>query len=258
MKPYRAIFLDLFWTTVDLDFSCFPKLKLNKDLQEKEILSDAEILFHEVKKHDPSLDRDAFLQIFFRHRIKIREEWENGTTEEISCIKKFETFLKEFPNLKILEGIDLAQSLTQIHMQCIVKSTFMPKERKTVIAKLHKKHILALISNFDHAPSGHEILQLHGLTPYFHEIIISDEIGKRKPDAKIFQKALDSLRVDPKDTLMVGDTPLADIQGASLLGMETAWIKRQGIVWPSEIPLPDYTLEDITQLPRLPRVDIKD
>ncbi len=56
-------------------------------------------------------------------------------------------------------------------------------------------------------------------------VTISAVEGWRKPDARLFNLALERMGVeDPRTALMVGDNPVADIQGAMKVGMETAWL----------------------------------
>jgi putative hydrolase of the HAD superfamily len=51
--------------------------------------------------------------------------------------------------------------------------------------------------------------------------------GKVKPDPTIFRKALDRLRVEPREAAMVGDHLEDDVEGASALGMRAILIDRE-------------------------------
>ena len=62
---------------------------------------------------------------------------------------------------------------------------------------------------------------------YFKTILVSGELGIRKPDARIFQLACEGLQVQPKDCLMIGDNLSADIEGAKSIGMQTAWMGKE-------------------------------
>jgi putative hydrolase of the HAD superfamily len=46
-------------------------------------------------------------------------------------------------------------------------------------------------------------------------------VGRRKPDAEIFQRALDALDVPAEAALFVGDRLYEDVRGAAELGMTT-------------------------------------
>lgn len=64
---------------------------------------------------------------------------------------------------------------------------------------------------------------------YFKTILISGELGIRKPDARIFQLACERLMISPENCLMVGDKLDADIAGAKSIGMQTAWMSKESV-----------------------------
>ncbi len=71
-----------------------------------------------------------------------------------------------------------------------------------------------------------KILRLR-IEKYFDEIIISDEIGIRKPNPKLFSYALDKVKAKPEETLMVGDRVDKDIEPAKAIKIHTALIHRK-------------------------------
>jgi putative hydrolase of the HAD superfamily len=58
-------------------------------------------------------------------------------------------------------------------------------------------------------------------------IVISDEVGARKPDPAIFHAAAAQLGVALAPIMFVGDHSQADIAGAARAGMQTAWLRRR-------------------------------
>jgi putative hydrolase of the HAD superfamily len=60
-----------------------------------------------------------------------------------------------------------------------------------------------------------------GLSEQFDVIVISEEIGFRKPQPEIFLYALGQLGVDPENAMFVGDRLDSDVQGAAQVGMAT-------------------------------------
>jgi putative hydrolase of the HAD superfamily len=60
-----------------------------------------------------------------------------------------------------------------------------------------------------------------GLTERVDAIVLSSEVGKRKPHPAIFERALGELEVEPDQALFVGDRLRQDIGGASTLRMRT-------------------------------------
>jgi putative hydrolase of the HAD superfamily len=61
------------------------------------------------------------------------------------------------------------------------------------------------------------------LNSYFDTILISDEVGFRKPDNRIFESALNRLHVQPEETLFVGDDLEKDIAGCQNVNMKGIW-----------------------------------
>ena len=62
-----------------------------------------------------------------------------------------------------------------------------------------------------------------GIGPYFATILISEAEEVAKPEPEIFHRALRNLGVGPQETIMVGDNPVADIEGAKSLGIKAIW-----------------------------------
>ncbi len=81
-------------------------------------------------------------------------------------------------------------------------------------------------------------------------VVISKEFGKGKPAPAIFQEALRQLRREPGETVFVGDSPAADIEGARKAGMDTAWLSH-GRKWPPELRPPTHTLTRFADLQKV-------
>ena len=81
---------------------------------------------------------------------------------------------------------------------------------------------LALVSNaFDPGWLLHRDLELMGLAERLDFSVFSSEIGRRKPDPAIFERALEALGVAPENALFVGDRLYEDVRGAAEVGMTT-------------------------------------
>jgi len=102
---------------------------------------------------------------------------------------------------------------------------------------------LGVISNWD--KTAVPLLDLHGLTPLFENIIISSEVGFEKPDTEIFKIALDRASVSVEDCLYVGDNYYDDGIGSRKAGMDFVIINSFGTLGVEEIKdcaiIPDIT-----------------
>jgi HAD superfamily hydrolase (TIGR01509 family) len=63
--------------------------------------------------------------------------------------------------------------------------------------------------------------EAYGLAEHLDVMVLSQELGVRKPEPAIFLAALEQLGVDPADAMFVGDGLLVDVQGAADVGMTT-------------------------------------
>jgi putative hydrolase of the HAD superfamily len=98
---------------------------------------------------------------------------------------------------------------------------------QNVLEHLTTKNIpLAIITNgtkdIQSAATEHVNIQ-----HYFKSILISGEVGVRKPDARIFKLACERLNAKPENCLMVGDKLDADVEGAKAIGMQAAWMSTE-------------------------------
>ena len=81
---------------------------------------------------------------------------------------------------------------------------------------------LGLVSNaFDPGWLLRRDLADQGLADRLDVAVFSSEVGRRKPDPLIFERALAELGVSPERAVFVGDTLAADVAGARTLGMTT-------------------------------------
>jgi len=71
------------------------------------------------------------------------------------------------------------------------------------------------------------IIEGLGIAQYFADYVVSAKIGYEKPRAELFQYAL-SLAGSPDISYMVGDNPVADIQGGKAAGMTTILVHKDG------------------------------
>jgi putative hydrolase of the HAD superfamily len=128
----------------------------------------------------------------------------------------------------------------------------MPGAVETLRAFAERGLRLGIVSNTGRTPGAvlRRILAHHDMLRYFDAVAISysDEVGFRKPDARIFARSLAALGVEPGRALHVGDNPDADVLGAQHVGMRAAHYAVSGCT-PS--PAADLVVHDLADLPRL-------
>lgn len=117
---------------------------------------------------------------------------------------------------------------------------------KTCLSELKANGFsLCLVTNGQTKNQSDKVKQL-GLNSYFQEIIISQDVGVKKPDSRIFEIALERMKCKAKDAYYVGDHPVNDIQGSTLSGFTAIWLAGS-FDWPESIEKP-LSISRLTQL----------
>jgi HAD superfamily hydrolase (TIGR01549 family) len=107
------------------------------------------------------------------------------------------------------------------------RNCYLDPECHTVLNTLRQKQkTLALISNFDHSPNIRAILYKMDLGKYFSTVIVSEQVGIKKPDPGIFLLALRETGLKPEEVVHVGDNMTDDIAGAVSAGITPVLIRR--------------------------------
>lgn len=91
-------------------------------------------------------------------------------------------------------------------------------------------------------------LQRTGMRDYFDVLVISEQVGVAKPDARIFDYALDKMGIhDRSRAMMVGDTPESDILGGINAGLATCWVNTHQRPQPDGI-VPTWEVASLSEL----------
>jgi len=118
---------------------------------------------------------------------------------------------------------------------------------KEMLVELGGRYKLAIISNII-SNASRFVLQKFDLEQYFDYIVLSRDVGIRKPDPEIFNFTLKNLGAKSSTAVHVGDSLEHDVQGAKNVGMKTVWIKGDSETTNIQ---PDFTISKITELPSL-------
>lgn len=78
---------------------------------------------------------------------------------------------------------------------------------------LKEKYTLHIITNGFEEVQNKKMINSK-LFPYFEQIITSESVGVKKPDARVFEHALKVSKAKKENSIMIGDSLEADIHGA--------------------------------------------
>jgi putative hydrolase of the HAD superfamily len=120
-----------------------------------------------------------------------------------------------------------------------------PGVRQTLDTLAGRGLVLGVVSNFE--PWLLDILELEGVRDRFATIAVSGVLGVAKPDPAIFAAALTDAGVEAADTIHVGDSPAADVDGARAAGITPVWLATPGRAAPPDTP----SITSLTELPSL-------
>lgn len=95
---------------------------------------------------------------------------------------------------------------------------------RSMLDTLGAHYRLGLLSNFTHGPAARNILQQLDLERYFQPLIISGELGYRKPHERAFRALREGFNLPgAAGILYVGDDPECDVHGARDAGFQPVW-----------------------------------
>ncbi len=94
-------------------------------------------------------------------------------------------------------------------------------------------------------------LRALGLDGELDPVVVSSEIGARKPDRAVFDHAVLAAGLEPASTWFAGDNLWVDVLGAGRAGLHTVWVNRSGGRRPDGAPAPEVEVTSLMELPAL-------
>ncbi len=246
-REFNAVVLDLYDTLVRWDPAQLPEVEWRGRKFRSTDPFQIEIL---QPRFEYKLNVERWLDAYHSVVGEIMAEREQGETET-TCDERFVRALTRFGMPPGAAMAALARELTQVHMRHVRRITSAPAERVAAVRKIAPHYRLGLLSNFDDSRTGHAVLSDTGVSHLFEAVIISANVGMRKPNPKIFARMLAMLSLPPGEVLFVGDTPQHDIVGAARVGMRTVWISGGKGPWPEGMPAPDFVIAGLDELPAI-------
>jgi FMN phosphatase YigB (HAD superfamily) len=241
--PIRAVIFDLFDTLVDLHYDRIPRERHAG----RPVMPTARSLHAAVAERTP-IDFERFMDVLFAvdHEL-VHPRYARDL--EVSTEERFTAVVERL-------GVDepgLSGRLTAIHMGAIRDHTVVPAHHDDVLAELHGRVRVGLCSNFSDSSTARAILAESRLDRHFDAVVISEDVGFRKPRREIFDATLSQLGVGTDEALHVGDNLHADVQGAAAAGIASVWITRrvngaERRLQEFDGPAPDFVVTDLEEL----------
>ena len=225
---YKHLFFDLDHTIWDFEANC------RQTLQE---------LYHSLGLKERGVpDFDQFFQNYNVHNNKLWERYRNGyiKVDELRWKRMWLTLL----DFKIGDE-PLARRMDVAFLEALPTRTILFPYTVEILRYLTDKgYQLHLITN------GFEKTQLSkiansGIDGFFKEIITSEGSNSLKPHKEIFDYAFSRTGALPAESIILGDSIEADIQGGINAGIDQVYINHLGI---EPAVKPTYTVYSLKEL----------
>lgn len=208
----------------------------------------ANLLSYQGVELAPDTVRDLFWEINKRQRRESLEEH-----PEFDAVKIFAEIIKEHASSYTLS----LPAAKRQYLPLFLAETFRAASRyrlqlypgvRKVLDSLATRYRLAAVSDGQAVWARPELHSV-GLLDVFDPLIISSDLGFRKPDRRIYQTALDKLALRPQEVIFVGNDMYRDIWGPHQIGMKTVFFKsNQGDHSPQNVEA-DYIIYRFEELP---------
>ena len=153
----------------------------------------------------------------------------------------------------LFEKINLSynsEEFSKQYLKRLGEGAFLFEGAEELCRYLHGKYKLGIITN-GMKEVQYSRVENSAIGKYIDKIIVSDDIGISKPNAGIFEYALKKLGTEnKKESIMVGDSLSADIQGGINFGIDTCWVNLQNEYSDGKIK-PKYTVTSLEEIYRI-------
>jgi len=215
--PQRAIFFDCFRTLFEVG-DLAPMMRAEAPHWREAVTA----VLEQAAAQLPDFDAHAFLPVFEEvTRTLRREAVASGRERHVE--ERFALALARFgypPERQRRYAPLLAEAQRR---QLLLHCRPFPGVAE-LLAELARRFRLAVVSNFDDPLAVHQLLERFELARMVSAVVVSADIGWRKPRPEIFRAALERTGLAPQDVVFVGDSWEEDVLGAAALGMATVWI----------------------------------
>lgn len=135
---------------------------------------------------------------------------------------------KEFES--IIQRVVQKKALVKEIIKISIDAQIIPKEHIEIVKKIKKDYKVGLLSN-NVQEWVSRVLKNYKIEKLFDAVIVSSEVGARKPDALIYFEGLKRLSVKPEESVFIADEVSEDLVPATGLGMKTIWLKAKEKGW---------------------------
>lgn len=210
-RKYRHIFFDLDRTLWDFDTNSHEALE--------EIFSEFDLSRLGIP------DFSAFYKVYAEVNALLWEQYRNHEIDRnYLSLNRFLQTNRCFGN----DDETLASEMSQRYILLVSNKTRLFPHAADLLEYLSAKYKLHIITN-GFADVQYRKLERSDTRRFFTEVITSEEAGFHKPSLHIFRIALQKAGAVPYESLMIGDDPEVDLQGAAAVGMDQLFFNPEAV-----------------------------
>ena len=210
MKLYKHVFFDLDRTLWDFDASSIAVFEF---MYEKHNLNSLGI---------PSAQE--FHDVYEPHNLELWKLYrENKITKEALNQARFGYPLSQYG----IVNPELAKKLSEDYVYYSPRTVRIIPHAFEILDYLKPKYHLHLITNGFKEVQDVKLTK-SGFKPYFETLIVSEEVGIKKPDPGIFIYALEKVQATAEESIMIGDEMEVDIDGARAAHIDQIFFNQKG------------------------------
>ncbi len=161
-------------------------------------------------------DADTLIEVYEEINSALWKRMENGTLDKhVMRVLRFRNTLLRFG----VKDEPIAKTMGDEYLERTPRMEGLFPGTLDLLRELRPSYGMHIITN------GFELTQAtklksSGLEGLFDHVITSEGAGAGKPHPRIFDKALKLAKADPVESLMIGDSISADMDGARAAGMD--------------------------------------
>ena len=246
MKQYGAVICDMFDTLVNFLWDRLPLVSF----EGREVRSSSPLVYEAIRPVCPGVLLSEFCRAFIGCSREV-EAIRNATQREVTAHERFRMLHQR---LGIPDGSAadaFLQAAIAEQMRQLRLAMEFPEENRKALETLRSTYRMAVLSNFDYGPTVEAALAECGIRDCFEVVVVSADVGWRKPHPEIFLDTLRRMRLDAHQAIFIGDTPDADVVGPQGIGMDAIWIDRGTATLPPGTSPPTYTVSSFAEVTRL-------
>lgn len=144
-------------------------------------------------------------------------------------------------------------TVAALQRACVPTVTLIEGAAETLQQLQGQGYRLAIISNAAYSPFLLWTLEHLGIRDFFEEVVVSADVGLRKPNLEIFHLTLNRMRLAPTEIVYVGDDFEKDVIAAKKIGARAVWFYPEGsqLAGVEDESLPDAIVRQLSEIPPL-------